>query len=255
MSVFILSCWSCLVIFVWMVHSKYRNTAPDYPVLLAFLLAGVCAGFFAGLFNVSLMQETRFTFRSPNLWDSVMCFVLGAGLGEEFWKMGAGLLVTVGLVGLGSRIGDTGRVLGFVTLALGFATFENLVGYSAELDFVDMIRRGLMAVPFHAAMGMIHGLAVNRALRRGSGVPLLIGYLASVLLHTLYDTINLFVPHGLNKLDVFEVWPEFQLPPEFTIGPIVGLLVLWSIRQWRRIPELTPEPAEPQDEAWSEERL
>ena len=252
MSVFILSCWSCLIIFVWMVHSKYRNTAPNYAALAAFLLAGVCAGLFAGWFNFSLTEETRFTFESPNLWHNVICFVLGAGLGEEFWKMGAGLLVVLMLAGLHARIGDTGRILGFVTLALGFATFENLLSYSADLDFVDMVRRGLMAVPFHAAMGMIHGLAVNRALRRGSAMPLLLGYLAAALLHALYDTVNLFVRHGLNKLKVYEVWPDFQVPPEFTVGPIVGLLALWFIRQWRRLPELTPEPAEPQEESWGE---
>ncbi len=236
----LISCWSALLIFVWMVLIKYRRTRPDYTACSLFLLAGVASSIFALYFNWYLAQYTRFSFfEATSRTDTFIAFMLGAGLGEEFWKMSCGLIAAIFIMGLGRRLGDAGRILGFVICGLGFAVMENIITYAPDLGVGDMIRRGLLAVPIHAGMGFIQGVAANATLRRSWPFPLFLGYLAAAAIHTIYDTIPLLIDFGLDRAGAYEVWPDFMaaLPSELMVGPIVVLLVLWCRRTWKRTPE------------------
>ena len=241
--------WSALAIFVWMVASKYRRTSPNYPVLGCYFGAGILSTICALSFNMELSTKTRFTFFFAENWvDSAVAFFVGAGLGEEFWKLAAGLMVAVAAMGLSRRQSPADRALGFVVCGLGFAVVENLITYAPNLDAMGMIRRGFLAVPVHASMGLIHGVIANRTLKSGHFWWLPLGYLLASFLHGLYDTIWIFTDVGLEQLGAKEVWPDFMeaVPAELLVGPMVFLLAMWFYRTWRATPEW--EEALPEDE-------
>jgi RsiW-degrading membrane proteinase PrsW (M82 family) len=77
-----------------------------------------------------------------------------------------------------------------VAASLGFAAIEN-VGYVMEFGFTTGLFRMFTAVPGHAMMGVIMGYFVGLAkYRESSGHKtrtLLIGLLAAIAVHGLYD--------------------------------------------------------------------
>ncbi len=221
MSFLLLCSWSSIVIFVWMVKRKYHWTAPPYVFLLIFALAGVNSTFPAMVTNNFLGRETIFYAFSPELIESFFGFFIGAGLGEELFKLVGGLMVLLLLTLFRIDIGPAGRYLGFVVVGLAFATAENLFAYY-WLEFWTMVHRGLLAVPFHAGMGMVHGYFVNMAWKRGSPVPIFIGYLASAVLHTYYDVATILSPN---------------VDPRLILYTFVATLMLWGLWQWYRIAE------------------
>ena len=131
------------------------------------------------LCNNFLSRETEVWVHASNHFLQFVAFFVGAGLGEEFWKMGAGAMALVLLNLLNRPLRKVDCVLGFVVIGLTFATIENYVGYS-EHSAALLIVRGFSSVPLHAAMGVIHGTAMNKARKNGSVLPLLTGYLLAV---------------------------------------------------------------------------
>ncbi len=221
MNLVLLYTWSCILIFVWMVRKKYRWTVPPYRVAILFALAGVNATIPSALCNYFISSKTDFWVYSGNVFESFMGFFLGAGMGEEFFKFSAGLLLLLAFGMLGIRTSASTRFLGFVVVGLSFAAIENWQAYGA-VPFWTMMTRGVLAVPLHASMGMIHGHAVNRAYANSSIVPLFGGYLYSAILHAFYDTANLFLP---------------DVDPRYYLYPLVVVLMSWGLRQWDRLPE------------------
>jgi RsiW-degrading membrane proteinase PrsW (M82 family) len=96
------------------------------------------------------------------------------------------------------------------------------VTYSG-LNTQTLILRGFVSVPIHAAMGVIHGLAVNRARRRCVAWPLFAGYILAAGLHTLCDTWSLFLPTSLIGVALILS---------------IATLTLGSAFAWRRIAEV-----------------
>jgi hypothetical protein len=113
-----------ILLFVVMVTRKYRWTAPPYVVLALFFLAGANATVPAGIFNSLITQMTGLHFFSPDVDRRALAFFLGAGLGEEFFKLASGLLVVVILDLFKRDLGPAGRLLGFTVVGLSFATLE-----------------------------------------------------------------------------------------------------------------------------------
>jgi len=112
--------------------------------------------------------------------------------------------------------------LGFVTVGLAFATVENFSSYSG-ISTPQLVARGFISVPMHAIMGVIQGIAVNRASRGNVAWPLFLGYGISIGLHTLHDTWGLFLPE-----------PWVWLP----IIVMIAVLVAWALQAWRQVPEV-----------------
>lgn len=218
---FLFCAWSSIAIFVWLIRTKYKWKTPPYGVFAVYGAVGVLAGVGAGLVNLFIGRETEFWFFSQDRFYSLMGFILGAGLGEEFWKFACGMVITVCLLGMNRDTGSPGRVLSFVVLGLSFATFENWVAYSGG-GYWLLVSRGLSAVPLHGVMGMIHGLAVDAAVRRRQAWPLVAGYLIAAALHTTYNVSPMFVPEQYHRYSMF---------------PIVFVLVSWAVVSWRRLPE------------------
>ena len=128
------------------------------------------------------------------------------------------IVVTV----MGRDIGDAGRMLGFVTVGLVFATVENLSSYSG-ISTPQLVARGFISVPMHATLGVLHGIAVNWAYRGNAAWPLFLGYGLSIGLHTLHDTWGVFLPE-----------PWVWLP----IIMMIVLLVIWALWMWWHVPEV-----------------
>lgn len=232
----LLCSWSSIVIFVVMFGTKYRFTAPT-PVtaLVVFAVVGGASGIGAGTINAFIGRETQFWFFSNVDFYRAMGFLLGAGLGEEFWKFSLGLVVMIGLLGLRRDLNAHGWVLGFTLLGLAFATLENLLAYS-DLNAWLLFTRGFSAVPMHASMGLLHGLGAALAWRRRAFWPLLITYLLTAGLHTLYDLLPVIVARGGEALG-------WQAPDAVRTGSVFamsGTLLLGLLVVWWRLPELEP---------------
>ena len=109
---FLICSWSCIIIFVWMVSSKYYWTAPPFKLSALFALVGVVSTLPALLCNLFLSRETEFWIYSPNRFYSFMGFFIGAGIGEEFWKISFGVMLLFILLGLKFRIKETDCIIG-----------------------------------------------------------------------------------------------------------------------------------------------
>ena len=206
-----------------MVSSKYYWTAPPFKLSALFALVGVGSTLPALLCNLFLSRETEFWIYSPNRFYSFMGFFIGAGIGEEFWKISFGVMLLFILLGLKFRIKETDCIIGFVSLGLAFAAVENFISY-IHLEIHLLISRGLISIPLHASMGMIHGLAINKARDRKSVIPLLTGYLQAVVLHTICDTWGLVLPQTGTRLAMILM---------------AIILTVWSIIKWRTVPEIS----------------
>jgi RsiW-degrading membrane proteinase PrsW (M82 family) len=219
MMTILLCAWSALVIFLCLVRMKFYWTRPQWQLLLYFAGAGVASTMPSLICNLFLSEKTQFWAFDPDRFNSFMGFWIGAGMGEEFWKFACGLLV---VVAIRRDLGDANRVLGFVIVGIMFGTIENIVTYSG-LNTQTLILRGFVSVPIHAAMGVIHGLAVNRARRSCVAWPLFAGYFLAAGLHTLCDTWSLFLPTSLIGVALILS---------------IATLTLGSAFAWRRIAEV-----------------
>ncbi len=222
MNLLILCTWSCILIYIWMVTSKYYWLKPPITLCVLFALSGVLSTLPALIFNLFLSRETELWVYSSNKLYSFLGFFIGAGLGEEFWKLSSGVLLLYVIPENKFRLYQADIVLGFVTLGLAFGAVENLVAYS-HLDVQLLICRGLIAIPLHGSMGMIHGLAVAKSFEKSSIIPLLIGYFTSVCIHTFCDTASIILPSELTY---------------YAITCMAATLIFWGIKTWKMIPEI-----------------
>ncbi len=214
--------WACVLIFAWMVESKYHWTRPPYKHFALFAAAGGIATVPALLTNLFLSRETAFWVYSEDKLHSFMGFFLGAGVGEEFWKISAGICLVLYLLRKQQSLRRIDYVLGFVTIGLTFGMIENLFSYS-HLETMILVTRGLISIPLHAAMGMIHGLAVARSIEYGRVSPVFLGYSAAVVIHTLCDTWSIFLSPELARSAL-----------ALTAMLFIGL----GSSYWRRTPEV-----------------
>ena len=85
-------------------------------------------------------------------------------------------------------------ILYAVFVSLGFAAFEN-IKYVFSYGLSVALPRAILAVPGHMGFAVFMGIFYGRARLRadygdrfGCGLNLILGYLAAVLLHGIYDT-------------------------------------------------------------------
>ncbi len=242
MTIFLLAIWTCVLIYGWLVQVKYRNTRVIAVAILVFIALGLLSTYGAALLNMYLMKNTQFHFVMGSPLNRFLSFLLGAGFGEELWKMGAGAFLVMIFSSLGFRLGNSGRILGLVTIGLAFAAAENLMVYSRIVDELGMIRRSYLAVPLHVTMGYMHGVAINSALQRNHVWPLFVGYAVTSAIHAFYDTITIILQQVATLFDLQVLWARLSLPNEMTMGPITLACVVWCVVHWRHnVSELLPE--------------
>ena len=238
MMIMLLSVWSCVILFAVLVNKKFKWTRPSFSSLSLFFGFGFLSPFAAAFFSSWLIRETPLHVDSPDTLNRVLTFFIAAGLGEEMFKMGACLLAMMVLILTTPTIRSSTVVLGCVCVALTFAGIENILGYSDRVDGVGMLKRSYLAVPLHACMGFIHGICIDRSLRSGSTLPLIIGYAVTVFFHTLYDVMDTILALFLEVVGMGAEIPHLNIPPELIYGPIVFPLMVWMIWRWRSVAEL-----------------
>ena len=249
LSLFMLCAWSCIVIVIIMIARKYDRTRMQWGVAASYVAGGLGSCLCALLYNGYLFNATGVMYQAGAYdYDGIVIGLVSASVGEEFWKLAAGAVVTVVLLGQRRNVGDHGRILGFVVIGCTFATAENMITYASELSQSEMLMRAVTAVPLHACMGVVHGKGVNAALRPGRRLPflpLILAFVVAAFFHALYNTSQYLLAWLLSRLDISETWPSLiaDLPPGFVVGPIVFVLTLWAWNTWRNLPETTADPA------------
>jgi RsiW-degrading membrane proteinase PrsW (M82 family) len=91
----LISSWSAILIFALLVRSKYRWTPPPLRAFAVFAIAGVLSTLPAIAVNSFLGESTALWFLSDDPLKSGLGFMIGAGFGEELWKMLAGISVLI----------------------------------------------------------------------------------------------------------------------------------------------------------------
>lgn len=238
MTILLLSFWSCIILFAALVNRKFKWTRPNTGVLSVFIGFGLMAPFAAAYFSTWLMRETPLHVDSPNIWTRMLTFFIAAGLGEELFKLSACILATMVLILLRAQLRPGIVVLGCVCVALVFAGIENSLGYLQIVDDLGMLKRSYLAVPLHASMGFIHGLCIDRSLRKSSVFPLVFAYAATVFFHTLYDIMDSLLVLALQSAGMEDVIPQLELPAEAVYGPIAFPLLIWMMWRWHKVSEI-----------------
>jgi RsiW-degrading membrane proteinase PrsW (M82 family) len=232
-----LCCWSPVLIYSYLVRVKYHWSAPRHGLNFWALLAGLAAAPPALLCNNFLSRETELWIFSSNLLHSYLGFMIGAGFGEEFWKMGAASIVVLAVTTGRRPLRGVDCVLIYVTVALSFAMIENAIGYG-NLSPALLMLRGVTAVPVHGTLGLIQGLAARQALASGRLQPLILGYFGAVALHTLWDTVGILWQAVLGS-------DGFTLPRIVITYTCALICAGLTLRAWHRLPEVPQlSPAE-----------
>jgi RsiW-degrading membrane proteinase PrsW (M82 family) len=182
---------------LWYVAAVYARMRPTAEPAMLAAFGGMAAALIAGVVEIAV-QPSADGMRPLPYRAGVSAFAV-AGLIEELAK----LLVVLFLVRQADPLArasfQRADVVGLSAIAgAGFAMLENLFYLVANNDWstVAMVR-AVLAVPMHAACGVVMGAFVAATLgRRAAAVPLLAGaWLLAAALHGLYD-FPLFVLGG-----------------------------------------------------------
>jgi RsiW-degrading membrane proteinase PrsW (M82 family) len=267
----LISSWSAILIFALLVRSKYRWTRPPYATLAAFAIVGVLSTLPALVVNTFLGEYTSLWFMSDDPVKSSLGFMIGAGFGEELWKMLAGVALMVLI--LQPRVLYVCLGIVGTTLALGIAMtmrgdWEALL--TAQLELLVPI--GVLAATRLLAKGPLRdsdvvlgfvtvglSFAVIENLYSYSDLPvqtLLIRGCMAVPLHGAMGLIHGITINSARRRKAS--WPLFfgylfavachtgwdlaaSLPghlQEWVLIPVCILMILVSARTWLRVREV-----------------
>ena len=166
MTFLLASGWTTLLYFGFFVRSKYRTVKPPYERFVLFAMAGMLSTIPAAYFNARVLNDTALNFfETPDIRMGVLGVFLAPGLGEEFWKMAAGLLVVSCLNRRSRPVQPAECVLGFAVVGMAFAVIENIWSYG-DGGAAYLLLRGLIAVPLHTSMCMLHGVGCAAVLEK-----------------------------------------------------------------------------------------
>lgn len=209
------------VVLMWMFLTSDKYPEPPGALTVAFLLGMLVPVVFYVLSPLFDFAQALFPADNPYLSGALDAFLLAA-VPEECLKFAV-------LYGLCRRFPAfdepmDGIVYG-VTVAVGFATFENLAYVMAADSSMLAVARGVLAVPSHAMDGAIMGYFVGRAaFADGGGRGLLAkALLIPILLHGLYDTPVLVHAH------VEAVGVRLAAPASAALNWLFLTVVLWQI--------------------------
>ncbi|MCJ8331859.1 MAG: PrsW family intramembrane metalloprotease [Lentisphaeria bacterium] len=244
MTLFFICSWACFLIFAWLISKKFDYTKPHIGIILLFIFFG-CLSVLAPTFtNTILAEKTQLSYYGMDPVTTALSMWLGPGLCEELSKMICVLLPMSLLFLLDVKIGKHGRILYAVIVAMTFSIIENLI-YATwmELSDIQMIRRGCTAVPLHASMGYMHGIAINVAFSKRSIVPLLVGFFVTSILHAFYNASPQIIYMLVSSLtDLTVIKNELMLKMiSWVMIPTVCFYSAFCCIHWLRINELSEE--------------
>jgi RsiW-degrading membrane proteinase PrsW (M82 family) len=206
---------TCAAAAGWLLFLRHFDRAEPEALkdlLKVGLLGGLMAMLLALVFNETFIVCAGFYLRPPRPAHLPFVFALFVGLNEEFWKLTATRL----LIWRNPAFNEPVDALVYsLTVALGFATFENLLYLFNAGPF--SITRALISTPAHLGFATLwgQGFAIARFRRKARGPfgTILPFWLLAAAGHGLYDGI------------LFTRRPHAVL---LSIALMVGL-VLWAV--------------------------
>ena len=240
---------ACLptVLFLWLVVTVDQRENAPIMVLSAFVL---------GAASIYLLPYARipFEFTAGTSSDPVVAIILRALFRTAMPEETVKILVIAGfaLRRRDRELPMDGLVVG-AAVGLGFAAYENLAYLLHHFDFWQTLAviRGVLTVPFHAALGMIAGayiagaryggaLGAHRHGRKTAVRVAVSAWLIPVVLHAMFDAPLLAIREGIDhgNLVQFLLWAS---PFVIGFGTIAFAVRLrWRVAEHERFIKMRP---------------
>jgi len=175
---------------------KFDRYEPEPLMILIFigiaggLMSSIPAAFLnsiaASAFNIAPFFSSDDN--APAAAADLLKFSLFVGFNEEIWKSLAALFILKRL----SHFNEPADALIYsMTIALGFATFEN-IEYTLMGGLDLLVLRSVTAVPLHVGLAAIWGIGIAKGkyIKEGKYFAVMVPYVVSAaLLHALYNYI------------------------------------------------------------------
>lgn len=179
-------------------HDKIKKE-PLHSLLLIAIVGGSLSATLAGFLNTfvaSLLNVSGiFDGIQYNRTNSVI-FMIFVGLNEEFFKFLATVLLIKKLKAFDEPIDG---IIYSMTLALGFATIEN-IGYMTRFGTEIIIFRSISAVPLHLGCAAILGIGIVKTKFSVSNKKYFTNSIPYILIaatiHTIYNSSCYFIEPG-----------------------------------------------------------
>ena len=182
---------------------RYDRFEPE-PVFLV-ILVGAAGGFLssvpAAVLNTIAAYITGaadFLHHSAGAQASdlqYIYFTLFVGFNEEFWKAAAAVLILKRLNEFNEPID---ALIYSMTIALGFAAFEN-IEYTVAGGFTALVLRSITSVPLHIGLAAIWGAGIAKAkyIKNGRYFSTVFPYICiAALIHAFYNYLQFTSPQS-----------------------------------------------------------
>lgn len=231
MEIIYISVGISFAIWLYLIY-KYDKYEPEPLMILIFtgiaggLMSSIPAAFLnsiaASVFNITTFFSSGAD--TPSSGADLLKFSLFVGFNEEIWKSLAALFILKRL----SHFNEPADALIYsMTIALGFATFEN-IEYTLIGGLDLLVLRSVTAVPLHVGLAAIWGMGIAKGkyLKEGRYFAVMVPYVAAAaLLHALYNYI------------LFTVESSFSL----IIAVIISLSVIrYASKRLKEFVEMSP---------------
>ncbi|HQO39269.1 MAG TPA: PrsW family glutamic-type intramembrane protease [Spirochaetota bacterium] len=187
---------------IWFYLIYRHDRLEPEPVFLV-IMVGIAGGFFssvpAAFLNTIaawLTGAIDFLHHSANVQvskEQYIYFTLFVGFNEEFWKAALSVLI---LKRLNEFNEPVDALIYSMTIALGFAAFEN-IEYTMAGGLATLVLRSITAMPLHIGLAAIWGSGIARAkyLKEGRYFTTLIPYVTvAALIHAAYNYLQFIRP-------------------------------------------------------------
>ena len=191
---------------IWL-YIIYRYDKYEPEPFLVLVLTGIAGGLMssvpAALLNTAALSmlglDSFFYSDSGAAVDSfsLLRFSLFVGFNEEIWKAAAALFILKRL----KHFNEPADALIYsMTIALGFAAFEN-IEYTLMGGINILVLRSFTAVPLHVGLAAIWGIGIakGRYLKGGRYFSVMLPYVAAAaVLHALYNYLQFIIYSGFS---------------------------------------------------------
>ena len=215
MMLILISFLTSITFWLWIILTYDRfEREPIKSVLFVFIVGGLMSSIPAGLLNhvfKSLLNQLIMN-GSPGFTNTEMSslFYVFVGINEETLKA----LATILLIRRMKEFNEPADALVYaMTVALGFAVFENII-YFMKYGLINFYIRQFNAVPLHIGLAAIWGMGIAKTkfIHQGNYFIRVLPYvLFAALIHSIYNYITTLVIHPGLTLFVLAVFAWFLI--------------------------------------------
>lgn len=191
---------------IWFYFIYKHDKIKKEPLLALFLIAiigGSLSATIAGFLNTfvaALLNVSGIFDGIQGVKNNSVIFMSFVGLNEEFFKFMATVLLIKKLKAFDEPIDG---IIYSMTLALGFATIEN-IGYMTRFGTEIIIFRSISSVPLHLGCAAIWGIGIIKTRFSTSNKKYVANsfpyILIAAIIHTIYNSSSFFIEPGYSLL-------------------------------------------------------